>query len=85
MSNPHDSEHDHIDDSEHDLEHESAHEHDDGVAEYVRLALMAAVIVASLTGWWRNWMSRDWLAFAATLIGGFPFLKRRGKTCASGA
>ena len=36
---------------------------------------MAAVIVASLTGWWRNWMSRDWLAFAATLIGGFPIFK----------
>jgi len=43
-----------------------------GFAEYVRLALMALVIVASLTGWWRHWMSRDWLAFAATLIGGFP-------------
>ncbi len=33
---------------------------------------MALVIVASLTGWWRHWMSRDWLAFSATLIGGFP-------------
>jgi heavy metal translocating P-type ATPase len=71
MSDPHDSEHDHADDSEHDF----AHEHDGGVAEYVRLALMAAVIVASLTGWWHNWMSRDWLAFAATLIGGFPIFK----------
>src|SRR6266705_912674 len=51
------------------------HEHDrheSGAAEYVRLGLMALVIVASLTGWWRHWMSRDWLAFAATLIGGFP-------------
>jgi Cd2+/Zn2+-exporting ATPase/Cu+-exporting ATPase len=49
-----------------------ADEHKAGFAEYVRLALMALVIVASLTGWWRHWMSRDWLAFAATLIGGFP-------------
>jgi heavy metal translocating P-type ATPase len=75
MSNPHDSEHDHTDDNEHDLEHESAHEHDGRLAEYVRLALMAAVIVASLSGWWHNWMSRDWLAFTATLIGGFPIFK----------
>ena len=43
-----------------------------GFAQYVRLALMALVIFASLTGWWRHWMSRDWLAFAGTLIGGFP-------------
>jgi P-type Cu+ transporter len=72
MSDPHDSEYDHADDSEHDLEHDFAHEHDGEVAEYVRLALMATVIVASLTAWWHNWMSRDWVAFAATLIGGFP-------------
>ena len=49
-----------------------ADEHKAGFAEYVRLALMALIIVASLTGWWRHWMSRDGLAFAATLIGGFP-------------
>src|SRR5712691_1242034 len=53
------------------VEHEQDH-HQSGAAEYVRLGLMALVIVASLTGWWRHWMSRDWLAFAATLIGGFP-------------
>src|SRR6266700_52404 len=52
-----------------------ADEHKAGFAEYVRLTLMALVIVASLTGWWRYWMSRDWLAFAATLIGGFPIFK----------
>src|SRR5207244_1656589 len=52
-----------------------ADEHNAGFAEYVRLALMALVIVASLTSWWRHWMSRDWLAFAATLVGGFPILK----------
>jgi hypothetical protein len=40
MSDPHDSEHDHADDSAHDF----AHEHDGGVAEYVRLALMALVV-----------------------------------------
>jgi heavy metal translocating P-type ATPase len=49
-----------------------AEEHKAGFAQYVRLALMALVIFASLTGWWRHWMSRDWLAFAATLTGGFP-------------
>jgi heavy metal translocating P-type ATPase len=56
-------------------EHDSEHEHSGGAAEYVRLALMALVIVASLSGWWRNWMARDWLAFAATLIGGFPIFE----------
>jgi len=75
MSHPHDSEHDHSDDGGHDLEHESAHEHHGGMAEYVRLALMAMVVVASLGGWWRQWMSRDWFAFAATIIGGFPIFK----------
>ena len=56
-------------------EPDSEHEHGASVAAYVRLALMALVIVASLTGWWRHWMSRDWLAFAATLIGGFPIFE----------
>jgi len=81
MSHPHKSEHDHADNhGEHNLEHtheheESGHDHQGGVAEYVRLGLMALVIVASLTGWWRHWMPRDWLAFAATIIGGFPIFK----------
>src|SRR5256886_3272899 len=52
-----------------------ADEHKAGFAEYVRLALMALVIVASLTGWWRHWMLRDWLACTATLVGGFPIFK----------
>src|SRR6266550_866686 len=52
-----------------------AGEHKAGFAEYVRLALMALVIVASLTGWWRHWMLRDWLACTATLVGGFPIFK----------
>jgi heavy metal translocating P-type ATPase len=75
MSYSHGSEHDHAGDGEHDLEHESAHEHHGGMSEYIRLALMALVAIASLSGWWRHWMSRDWLAFAATLIGGFPIFK----------
>src|SRR5205807_5722166 len=48
------------------------HEHLAEASDYIRLAVMAVVIVASLAGWWRHWMSRDWLAFAATLIGGLP-------------
>ena len=44
-------------------------------AEYVRLALMGLVIVASLTGWWRHWMLHDWLAGTTTLVGGFPIFK----------
>jgi cation transport ATPase len=56
-------------------ERELEHEHEGALAEYVRLGLMALVVAASLSGWWRHWMSRDWLAFAATLIGGFPIFK----------
>jgi P-type Cu+ transporter len=71
MSHSHSSEHDHVEGhSDRDLKR--TREHQGRVPEYVRLAVMGVVIVASLTGWWRNWMSRDWLAFAATLIGGFP-------------
>src|SRR5207237_1167406 len=44
-------------------------------AEYVRLIVMAVVILANLSGWWRHWMSRDWLAFVATLVGGFPIFE----------
>ncbi|MBV8277805.1 MAG: cation-translocating P-type ATPase [Verrucomicrobia bacterium] len=44
-------------------------------AEYVRLGLMALIVIASLTGWWRAFMGRDWLAFAGTIIGGFPIYK----------
>jgi Cd2+/Zn2+-exporting ATPase/Cu+-exporting ATPase len=71
MSYSRSSEHDHVEGrSDRDSEH--TREHEGRVAECVRLAVMAVVIVASLSGWWRNWMSRDWLAFAATLIGGLP-------------
>jgi heavy metal translocating P-type ATPase len=44
-------------------------------AEYARLIVMAAVILASLSGWWKHWMLRDWLAFATTLIGGYPIFE----------
>ncbi|MEK7686255.1 MAG: cation-translocating P-type ATPase [Verrucomicrobiota bacterium] len=64
--------HGHDHDHHHDEEHGHGHEHPAGAVEYVRLGLLALVIVASLTGWWKPWMSRDWLAFAATLVGGFP-------------
>src|SRR5436190_14108431 len=51
------------------------HEHKEAFAEYVRLALMVTVIVASLFGWWKHFMSRDWVAFAATLLGGYPIFQ----------
>jgi Cd2+/Zn2+-exporting ATPase/Cu+-exporting ATPase len=44
-------------------------------AEYARLIVMATVILASLSGWWKPWMSRDWLAFTTTLIGGYPIFE----------
>src|SRR6267143_3635987 len=58
-----------------DDDHDQGREHSVTAAEYVRLGLMALVIVASLTGWWRHWMLRDWLACTATLVGGFPIFK----------
>ena len=61
--------HDHPHDHDHD-DHD--HSHDAGKAEYIRLGLMALVVLASLTGWWKPWWSRDWLAFATTLVGGVP-------------
>jgi len=56
-------------------EHERVNEGENHAVEYVRLIVMAAVILASLSGWWRHWMPRDWLAFVATLIGGYPILE----------
>jgi Cd2+/Zn2+-exporting ATPase/Cu+-exporting ATPase len=72
---PHDHGHDH-DHDEHD-HHEHGHDHDHAVGptEYIRLGVMALIVIASLTGWWRAFMDRDWLAFAGTLIGGFPIYK----------
>src|SRR5438093_12487409 len=59
-------------------EHNGDHlrrDHAHPAAEYVRLGLMALVTVASLTGWWKHWVSRDWLAFVATLVGGYSIFK----------
>lgn len=63
----HDHEHDHDGD-----EDGHGHDHKAGAAEYIRLGLLGLVILSSLTGWWRSFMTRDWLALAATIIGGFP-------------
>ena len=51
------------------------HDHETGNGEYIRLGLMGMIVIASLTGWWRPFMDRDWLAFAGTVIGGFPIYK----------
>lgn len=66
--------HDHHKDHDHDHDHDG-HDHETGIGEYVRLGLMGIIVIASLTGWWRPFMSRDWLAFAGTVIGGFPIYK----------
>src|SRR5258708_38395819 len=70
-SNEHDHDHHHHD---HDDDHHD-HDHAAGLGEYVRLGVMALIIIASLTGGWRSFMDRDWLAFAGTVIGGFPIYK----------
>src|SRR6266550_3542683 len=63
------------DHNDRDDDHDQGREHSVTAGEYVRLGLIALVIVASLTGWWRHWMLRDWLACTATLIGGYPILE----------
>lgn len=72
--NEHPHDHDRHPDHDH---HEHSHDHDHaaGPTDYVRLGLMALIVIASLTGWWRAFMDRDWLAFAGTIIGGFPIYK----------
>lgn len=69
-----DADHDHREHEHEDHEHghEHGHDHPAGPGEYIRLGVLAAVILASLSGWWRNYMDRDWLALAATLVGGLP-------------
>src|SRR5215469_3915609 len=68
--------HDHDEHDHHD-DHDHGHDHDHaaGPAEYIRLGVMALIVIASLTGWWRAFLDRDWLAFAGTVIGGFPIYK----------
>ena len=68
---PHSQGHHH----DHDDHNHDDHDHGTGTAEYVRLGLMGIIVVGSLTGWWRPFMDRDWLAFAGTGIGGFPIYK----------
>ncbi len=51
------------------------HDHGTGTGEYLRLGLLGIIVVSSLTGWWRPFMDRDWLAFAGTVIGGLPIYK----------
>src|SRR5438132_2385640 len=63
------------DHNDRDDDHDQGREYSVTAGEYVRLGLMALVIVASLTGWRRHWMLRDWLACTATLVGGFPIFK----------
>jgi heavy metal translocating P-type ATPase len=72
---PHDHGHDHDRDEHEHHEHGHDHNHAAGTGEYIRLGVMALIVIASLTGWWRGFMDRDWLAFAGTLIGGFPIYK----------
>jgi E1-E2 ATPase len=67
--------HSHGQHHDHDDHNHDDHDHGTGTAEYVRLGLMGIIVVASLTGWWRPFMDRDWLAFAGTVIGGFPIYK----------
>jgi Cd2+/Zn2+-exporting ATPase/Cu+-exporting ATPase len=64
--------HEQHEDDDHDHD---GHGHETGIGEYVRLGLMGLIVTASLTGWWRPFMNRDWLAFAGTVIGGFPIYK----------
>src|ERR1700751_5638041 len=66
---------DHGHDRDHDEHDHHGHDHAAGANEYIRLVVMALIVIASLTGWWRAFMDRDWLAFAGTLIGGFPIYK----------
>ena len=68
-----DHRHDHDQHDHH--EHDHDHDHAAGPAEYLRLGVMALIVIASLTSWWRPFMGRDWLAFAGTIIGGFPIYK----------
>ena len=68
--------HDHHDDD--DRDHDD-HDHGTGTGEYLRLGLLGIIVVASLTGWWRPFMDRDWLAFAGTVIGGLPIYKEAWK------
>jgi heavy metal translocating P-type ATPase len=66
--------HDHHQNHGHGHDHDD-HSHEIGIGEYVRLGLMGIIVIASLAGWWRPFMNRDWLALVGTVIGGFPIYK----------
>ena len=74
---PHDRDRDHHHDHDEQDHHGDDHDHDHaaGAIEYLRLGVMALIVIASFTGWWRAFMDRDWLAFAGTIIGGLPIYK----------
>jgi heavy metal translocating P-type ATPase len=74
QSHAHDH-HSHGHHHDHDDHDQDDHDHGTGTGEYLRLGLLAIIVIASLTGWWRPFMDRDWLAFAGTVIGGFPIYK----------
>ncbi|HEY5704529.1 MAG TPA: cation-translocating P-type ATPase [Terrimicrobiaceae bacterium] len=70
--------HHHHDDHD-DGDDERSHDHPVGAVAFIRLGLLALVVVSSLTGWWRDFMNNDWLAFAATISGGFPIYSEAWK------
>lgn len=64
------------DDHHHGHDHDGSHHHHSiERGDLIRIGILAVVIVASLTDWWVGYMTRDWLALAATLIGGIPIFK----------
>ena len=44
-------------------------------SSYVRLGGLAVVIIWSLAGWWKYFMSHDWVALVATVVGGWPIFE----------
>jgi heavy metal translocating P-type ATPase len=67
--------HEHSHDEQAHEEHGHGHNHETSWSDYIRLGLMAIVILASVTGWWKSYMARDWLAFTATVLGGWPIFE----------
>jgi Cd2+/Zn2+-exporting ATPase/Cu+-exporting ATPase len=55
--------------------HDHEQDHPPGAVEYVRLGVLAVVIIWSLTGWWKYFMSHDWVALVATVVGGWPIFE----------
>jgi hypothetical protein len=55
----------------------NGHDQQARTIQYVRLNLMLAVILLSLTGWWRNFMISDWMACELAFILNSPRLFRQ--------